>query len=96
MSPDYAPGHYHLGNIARRNGDIGEALASYERAQRANPGDFRAFLQAAEIHHRAGRGAEVLAAVTRILEIEPRNQQALARARALYQHWSAADATAPR
>ncbi|MCG8424145.1 MAG: HTTM domain-containing protein [Proteobacteria bacterium] len=88
LSPDHAPGHYHRARIADREGRIEQALAGYKRAEKANPNDYRAFLAEALIHHRAGRGADVLTAVNRVIALSPANKRDLEQARALHRRWS--------
>ncbi|MEM9488168.1 MAG: hypothetical protein AAGC55_03430, partial [Myxococcota bacterium] len=87
LSPDYASGHYHLANIERRDGDLTRALAGYQRAQELAPGDYRAFLQAALIHHRAGRGGEVVPLARKVLEIGPRRERDRKMAESLLDRW---------
>lgn len=89
LRPGWAPGHYHLARIEEKNGDIEGALAGYERAQDADPDDYRAFLAAAVIHHGAGRAAEARAAaehaLARLSAMRPTGavQRDTARARAM-------------
>lgn len=85
--PEYGSGHYYTGRFQRQAGDEDAALASFERAQQASPDDYRSFLEAALLHHRAERGPEALAAARRVLELEPTNPQHRQLAERLIRRW---------
>lgn len=89
ISPWYGPGHYHLAELDRRQGRVDQALHGYRRAQEAAPGDYRSFLAEAGIHDAAGRGAEAVRAAARVIELAPRRDRDLQRARAIVQRWTA-------
>ena len=94
LRPDWAPAHYYLGRIAQKDERLDEALAHYERAQQANRDDYRSFLQAALIHHAAGRGQEALAAARHAaralvaMASTQSTQRAMRQARSLIEHWT--------
>jgi tetratricopeptide (TPR) repeat protein len=87
VRPEWGSAHYHLANLARREGRADDAIAGYERAQRLSPTDYRSFLAAAELHNAAGGQAETLAAARRALQLAP-NQAVRQRAQALIQRWT--------
>ena len=94
LRPDWAPAHYYLGRIAHRDKRTDDALSHYQRAQRANDRDYRSFLQAALLHHNAGRGPQALAAAQHaasLLQTMRRStstQRAQQQARQLIDQWS--------
>jgi hypothetical protein len=93
VAPEHGPGHYHLGNFHRADGDLEAAMASYERAMRYRPDDHRPFLAAAILHDAAGRGPEALAAAEQVLTLAPKDETALRTARTIRQRWRAGEPT---
>lgn len=59
VRPDYGPAYYHLGNLARGDGDLDAAAELYRSAQLREPKDARPFAAAAEVFRQQGddRGA---------------------------------------
>jgi hypothetical protein len=82
LHPDYAPGHMRLG-LLLRDSDPERALPILREAQRLDPKERRSFVGEAEIHHKAKRGAEALAAAEAALEIAPGDTDATRIAK----HW---------
>lgn len=71
LAPDYGPAYYHLGNVARKDGDAAEALALYQRAQEREPPDPRPFIGAAQVHLDQGDPAAARAILATCIERVP-------------------------
>jgi len=86
ISPEHGSGHYHLGELLAQEGHWDQALASYRRAQQYSPSDPRPLLGEAIVHDHAGRGAQVIEAIDRLLTLSP-NHRIKAQAMKLRRRW---------
>jgi lipoprotein NlpI len=72
VRPEYAPALTNLGNLLLEEGQVGEAIARYERAI-ADDGDYAvAYLNLSVAYKRAGRFAEAVRALRQAQRLERR------------------------
>ncbi|HEV7667909.1 MAG TPA: tetratricopeptide repeat protein [Thermoanaerobaculia bacterium] len=87
LRPGMASAHARLGDVALARGDWSGAITRYAEANRREPKDGRSLFLESFALTALGNGPEAIAALRRMIDVEPDNPQALARLARLLATW---------
>lgn len=76
IDPNYASGHYRLGDLLARQGALEESIAPLEKARSLEPREYRFHLRAAQVYDDLGRGGDAYSAARAVLELKPDHRTA--------------------